>query len=195
MKKRSLILIVSAAFLTACQTTAPIQQVTTAVPTDPNVVGNDVLAARRVAGEDVPTLRGTNLLTIRTYHHTLQKGGKLKKEELIGASCRIKSDGFTGQVKTPGQIRVPDYGYASRLVTVQCDKEGYKTGFTNARAIDVDKTARMNSAAGGGVIGIVAMGVINAVDDKKNNKFEYRPASVYMNRIGCETMKGGCRSR
>lgn len=195
MKKRLLAPVLAAVFLTACQTTAPIRQVTTAVPTDPNVVGNDVLAARRAAGEDVPTLRGTNLLTIRTYHHVLQKGGRLKKEELIAATCNIQSDGFTGEVQTPGQIRVPDYGYASRIVTVRCNKEGYKEGFASVRAIDVDKTGRMNAAAGGGVIGIVAMGVINAVDDNKNNKFEYAPASVYMNRIGCETAKGGCRSR
>ena len=194
MKKLSTTLLATL-FLSACQTTAPIQQVTTVVPTDPTIVGNDVLAAQRAAGEDVPILRGTNLLTIRTYHHAIQKGGKLKKSELIGASCNIESDGFTGEVKTPGQIRVPDYGYASRLVIVRCNQEGYKEGFTNVRAIDVDKTGRMNAAAGGGVIGIVAMGVINAVDDKKNNKFEYHNASVYMNRIGCETAKGGCRSR
>lgn len=195
MKFSKLSAVATTVFLVACQTAQPIRQVTTAVPTDPNVVGGDVLAARRAAGEDVPALRGSNLLTIRTFHHAIQKGGKYKKGELVGATCAIESDGFKGQVQTPGQIRVPDYGYASRLVTIRCEMEGYKQGFTSVQAIDVDKAARLNSGAGGGLIGVVAMGVINAVDDEKNNKFEYPQASVYMNRIGCETAQGGCRSR
>lgn len=182
--------------LAACQTTMPISQVKTAVPTNPNVVNGDVLQAQREAGADIPELRGTKLLTVRTYHYMdAEKTKNKKRVEFAGASCLLESDGFTATVTTPGQVRIPDYGYASRLITVKCNAEGYKTDFTNVAAYDATKSARTSSGANSGLIGVVAMGLINAADNEKNNKFEYRAANVLMNKIGCETTRTGCKSR
>lgn len=182
--------------LAACQTAMPISQVKTAVPTNPNVVNGDMLQAQREAGADIPELRGTKILTVRTFHYiNSEKTQNKKKVEFAGANCALESDGFTSTVTTPGQVRIPDYGYASRLVSMRCDADGYKTGFNNVAAYDATKSARTSSGAGGGLIGVVAMGLINVADNEKNNKFEYPVASVLMNRTGCETTKFGCKSR
>lgn len=182
--------------LAACQTAMPISQVKTAVPTNANVVNGDVLQAQRLAGADIPALRGTKLLTVRTHHYIdSEKTKNKKKVEFAGANCSLQSDGFTATVTSPGQVRIPDYGYASRLVSVKCDAKGHKTGFMSVAAYDATKSARSSAGAGNGLIGLVAMELINAADSEKNNKFEYRVANVLMNQIGCETTKSGCKSR
>ena len=177
-----------------CQKALPIAQVTSALATDPSITNGDVLAKRRAAGEDIPQLRGTALVTVRAYHHEIVKSGTPKKKEIAGARCNLQSDGYTAQVQTPGQVRVPNYGYASRLISVNCNAENHKTGYASVKAYDATKSSRLGAGASGGLIGVVAVEIINAADDVKNNEFEYSPAQVYMNRLGCENTKRGCRS-
>jgi hypothetical protein len=197
MRIKLLLAIVATVAVTGCVKDKPIAQVTTARITEPGARGFDVFAARRASGEKLPYLKGMNTLTVRTFHHVPSKKSKkrFKPEEMIDADCHIDGVGFKGQVKTPGQVRVPDYGKASRQVSVRCKKPGYENGFSNVAAFDVDKNARRAAGANEGILGLVVVEIINAADDDENNEFDYRPALVYMNPVNCEATRQGCRTK
>lgn len=182
--------------LTGCVKHQPIAELATIKPTEPGARGFDVFAARRDAGEKIPMLKGIDVLTIRTYHHVPPKRrkGRFERKEMVGAQCAIISEGFHATVKTPGQVRVPDYGKASRKATVECKKDGYRSGIKAVAVYDVDKAGRRAAGANNGLLGLVVVEVINAADNDDDNEFDYQVAEVYMNRIGCETTKQGCRS-
>ncbi|MEM1378859.1 MAG: hypothetical protein AAGG69_15870 [Pseudomonadota bacterium] len=165
-----------------------------AVPTDPNTVGGDVLALRRAAGADIPQLRGSEFVTVRTFHY-LPDGNRFKRTELTGVSCVLEGEGYTANVVTPAQAQVPDYGFASPAIRVQCNKDGYKPSFKNITAFDATKAARMNASGQGGLIGVLGMGIINAADKGRRNDFKYPLAMMIMNLENCEQLKVGCRSR
>jgi hypothetical protein len=113
--------------------------------------------------------------------------------ELEGIDCALESEGYRASIKTPAEIKVPDYGYASRPVSVHCQAPGYKTGFASVQPYDKTSAERLDAASNNGLVSIVAVALIDAATDKKKHDYSYRPVSVTMNRIGCEKEKSGCR--
>ncbi len=196
MRQKALRTVVCLLSLTACVKHQPIAEVTSIKSTEPGARGYDIFAARRASGEKIPMLKGIDVLTVRTYHHvpSSRRKGRFKREELTGARCFVISEGFRATVKTPGQLRVPDYGKASRKATVECEKEGYRNGIKSVDTFDVEKAKRRAYGANNGLLGMVVVEVINAADNDENNEFDYRVAEVYMNRIGCDKTKRGCHT-
>ena len=196
MTKKTLLALSAAALaISACTTSQPIAMTAVAVPTDPTVTNGDVLAARRAEGADIPALRGSEFVTVRTYQYVPGTNGRAKREELTGVPCILLGEGYSAQIVTPGQARVPDYGYASPSISVQCQQAGYRDGIGNVTAFNATESGRMNAAAGGGLIGVVGMGIINAASSDRNDDFKYPEVAIVMNRTDCETQPGGCRSR
>lgn len=180
--------------LAGCQTGKPIAMSVTATPTVSGIQGSDVLAPQRAAGQDVPPLRGQEIVTVRTFEHVRKKDAQSSTyTEIEDVACTLESEGYRAAIKTPAEVRVPDYGYASRPVSVSCSAPGYKTALASATAYNKTAEARMSSAGSGGLAGVVVVALINAASDEKKHDFAYRPIRVTMNRIGCEKSKGGCR--
>ncbi len=180
---------------TGCQTAKPIAMSVGVTPTSPNIQNGDVLAPQRNSGLDIPLLHGTEIVTIRTYETVLDKEqGRSRTVEIENIGCSVESDGYKASIKTPAEVRVPDYGYASRPISVQCNAPGYKPSFKNQTAYNKTFEQRMSGAHNGGLIGVVAVAVINAASDERKHDFGYRPIDVTMNRVGCESAKIGCRN-
>lgn len=180
---------------TGCQMAKPIAMSVAVTPTSPNIQNGDVLAPQRNAGLDIPPLHGTEVVTIRTYETVMDKErGRSRTIELENIGCQVESDGYKASIKTPADVRVPDYGYASRPISVQCNAPGYRPSFKNQSAYNRTFEQRMNGAHNGGLIGVVAVAVINAASDEKKLDFGYHPIDITMNRIGCESAKVGCRN-
>ena len=167
----------------ACATNkAPLKMTKTVTPTSP-IENGDYYAKRRAAGEDLPERRGSEFIEIRTYHKVAtEKNGQksTKREELTDVNCILKGDGFRAEFITPAQIEVPDYGYASSSLRIECKHPGYNTAFHNTKPYDIDKESRMNSSTSGGLLGVFVVAAINAADDEKNNNFGYRPADILL---------------
>lgn len=180
--------------LAGCQTAKPISMSVSAVPTAKGVQYGDALAPQRAAGEDIPPLKGQKMVTVRTYGVAGKSDGQFASQtELEGIDCALESEGYHASVKTPAEIKVPDYGYASRPVSVHCQAPGYKTGFASVQPYDKTSAERLDAASNNGLVGIVAVALIDAATDKKKHDYNYRPVMVTMNRIGCEKEKSGCR--
>lgn len=180
--------------LAGCQTGKPIAMTVTATPTVSGIQGSDVLAPQRAAGQDVPPLRGQEIVTVRTFEHVRKKGSELSSyTEIEDVACTLESEGYRAAIKTPAEVRVPDYGYASRPISVRCSAPGYKTAFGSASAYNKTADDRLSSAGSGGLAGVLVVALINAASDEKKHDFTYRPIRMTMNRIGCEKSKGGCR--
>lgn len=164
-----------------CQTSKPVSMVVDATPTVPAVQHGDVLAAQRAAGQDIPEVRGFDYVTIRAVAVLRDvETGRSKNEELEGVPCTVSSEGYTAKVKTAAQVKVPNYGYASRPIKVHCKAPGYKDGIKTIAAYDITSAKRLSSAASGGLIGVVVVGLIDAADSKGDNTFGYPEARVYM---------------
>ncbi|MDX5594261.1 hypothetical protein [Pseudovibrio sp. SPO723] len=180
--------------LAGCQTTKPIAMSVTATPTVPGTQNGDVLAKQRAAGQDIPELRGQEIVTVRTYeYHRESKNQVASKKEIEGISCEITSDGYKASLKTPAEVRVPDYGYASRPITASCKAPDYRDGHASVTAFSKTSQDRLSSASGGGLLGVVAVALIDAATDHKKHDYAYPTLSVTMNRIGCEKSVVGCR--
>ncbi|WP_156462644.1 hypothetical protein [Rhizobium sp. Leaf262] len=185
---------VSGMALSGCQTHKPIAMSVAATPTSPNIQHGDVLAPQRTAGQDIPALRGNEIATIRTYEYTKKNDSDFStRSEIEAVDCVLESDGYKASIKTPAQVRVPDYGYASRPISVRCTATGYRPGVANVVAVNKSADQRMSSGSNAGLAGIVVMAVVNAASDQKKDDFVYPPINVTMNRIGCETSKVTCR--
>lgn len=154
----------------------------------------DVLAAQRRAGQDIPPLKGQQVLTVRSYEY-VQKADEpfASSTEIEGIDCGVESEGYRASLKTPAEVRVPDYGYASRLITVRCHTPRHKPSFVTVQPYDKTSSDRLRVGSSAGLGPLLAMAIIDAATDKKTHEFNYPPAHVTMNRIGCETEKVGCR--
>jgi hypothetical protein len=160
------------AFAAGCQTAKPIAMSVAVTPTATNIQNGDVLAPQRRAGLEIPPLHGTEIVTIRTYETVMEKtNGRSSTIELENIGCQVQSDGYTASIKTPAEVRVPDYGYASRPISVQCNAAGYKPAFKSRMAYNKTTKRRMSGAHNGGLIGVVAVAVINAASDEKKHDF------------------------
>ncbi|WP_428696293.1 hypothetical protein [Stappia sp.] len=193
---RHAVLIVTATGLAACQTTKPIAMSVSYQPTSPTATHGDVLAEARAGGQKIPQLRGTEFITVRSYHYTLHKeSGTGIKEEMTGAECTLESDGYTASFRTPAQVKVPNYGYASRPVSVRCNAPGYKSGFANASAENETRRKIYQSGAGAGLVGLMTAAIIDAANSEDNDDFKYPLVSVTMNREDCDSSRLGCRAQ
>ena len=180
--------------LAGCQTTKPIAMSVTATPTVSGIKNGDVLAPQRASGQDIPALRGQEMVTIRTYERLKKPDAQFSSlTEIEGITCEIESEGYKATVKTPAEIRVPNYGYASRLISSRCHAPGYKSGFESVKAYNKTGEQRMSSAGSGGVVGVVLVALIHAATDEKKHEFAYPPLKVTMNKLGCEKTKTGCQ--
>lgn len=180
--------------LAGCQTAKPIAMSVSVTPTTSGGVGSDVLAAERQAGQDIPPLEGQEVVTVRTYEYTLKtEAVSATRTELEGIDCVLESDGYRAEVKTPAQVTVPDYGYASRPIRVNCRAPGFNTGTATVQIFSKTTSGRMETAQHGGLAGVVLVAMIDAATDKKKHDYGYLPADVTMNRVGCEATRAGCR--
>ncbi|WP_249695253.1 hypothetical protein [Stappia sp. WLB 29] len=190
------LVIASAVGLAACQTTKPIAMSVSYQPTSPTATHGDVLAEARAQGQNIPQLRGTEFITVRSYHYTLHKdSGTGVKEEMTDAECKLESDSYTASFRTPAQVKVPNYGYASRPVSVRCDAPGYKTGFANAGAENETRKKIYRSGSGAGLVGLMTAAIIDAANSEDNDDFKYPLVSVVMNREDCDSSTLGCRAQ
>ncbi|MGZ9718511.1 hypothetical protein [Rhizobium miluonense] len=180
--------------LTGCQSAKPIAMSVNALPTAKGVQYGDVLAPQRAAGQDIPSLKGQRVVTVRTYEDVRKKDAQFStREEMEGVDCALESEGYRASVKTPAEIRVPDYGYASRPVAVRCQSPGYRAGYATVQPFDKTSSERLGAASNNGLAGVVVVALIDAATDKKKHEFSYPPVYVTMNRIGCEKERSGCR--
>jgi hypothetical protein len=60
---------VLALLLVGCQSTKPIAMSVNATPTASGIKNGDMLAPQRASGQDIPQLRGQEMVTIRTYEN------------------------------------------------------------------------------------------------------------------------------
>lgn len=179
--------------LAGCQTGKPIAMSVGVTPTNDSQNG-DVLASYRSAGQDIPALKGTEVVTVRTYSYVRKPDSDVNSRiEVEDVACKLESDGYTASIRTPAEVRVPDYGYASRPITVQCNAPGYKPGIKTAAAFNRTMEQRMSNAGQGGLAGVVLVAMINAASDEKKHDFGYRPVDVTMNSVNCAESKQGCR--
>lgn len=177
---RCLSLMAVTALLAGCQTSQlPITNVTTATSSMAGSNGLDVYAGRRKAGEAVPDFRGDQLVEIRSFAYEKSKDSSRKKRvEFAGANCSLKGTGFQGSAITPAKVRVPIYGYASSELVIRCVADGYGPVVHTARAINKTKSDRMQSASGGGLLGVVFVAAVNAASDETKHVFLYPPVNV-----------------
>lgn len=180
--------------LAGCQTAKPISMSVAATPTAKGVPYGDALAPQRAAGEDIPALKGQKIVTVRTYGYAGKSDAQFTtRTEIEGIDCALESEGYRASVKSPAEIKVPDYGYASRPVSVHCQAPGYKPGYASAQPYDKTTAERLDAGSNNGLVGLVAVALIDAATDKKKHDYAYRQVDVTMNRIGCEKEKSGCR--
>lgn len=167
--------------IAGCQTAKPVSMVVDATPTVASVKHGDVLAAQRASGQDIPEVRGFDYVTVRAVAVLRdEETGRSKNEELEGIPCTVSSEGYTAEVKTAAQVKVPNYGYASRPIEVRCKAPGYKDGIKTVSAYDITSSNRLNSAASGGLLGVMVVGLIDAADSKDDHKFGYPEVRVNM---------------
>ncbi|AOO81639.1 hypothetical protein [Bosea vaviloviae] len=187
--------LVLAAALGGCQTAKPIAMSVSVTPTTKEGAAfGDVLAAQRKAGQDIPPLKGQQVLIVRSYEY-VQKADEpfATSMEIEGIDCGVESEGYRASLKTPAEVRVPDYGYASRLISVRCHTARHKPSFVTVQPFDKTTSDRLRAGSNAGLAALVAVAIIDAATDKKTHEFSYPPAHVTMNGIGCETEKVGCR--
>lgn len=180
--------------LSGCQTAKPIAMTVTATPTVPGTQHGDVLARQRAEGQDIPALQGQEVVTLRTYEYSREADSLgATRAELEGTACVLESEGYRAEVKTPAQVSVPDYGYASRPIRVNCSAPGFRTSHATLEPFSRTSANRMDSAQQSGLAGVLIVALVDAASDRKTHDFGYRPAEITMNRIGCEAKPAGCR--
>ncbi|MBX8828369.1 hypothetical protein, partial [Ochrobactrum sp. SFR4] len=73
-----------------------------ATPTASGIKNGDMLAPQRASGQDIPQLRGQEMVTIRTYENIKKPDVQFATlTEIEGVTCEIESDGYKATVKTP----------------------------------------------------------------------------------------------
>lgn len=151
--------------------------------------GQDIYGVRRAAGENVPTMRGNQILEIRTFAtETNDFGNEVAGQELPGSECLVKAEDAATRIRTPGALHVPLYGYRSPDMTVQCIRPGFKDSIASVTKFNLtaaqNQQAIANAAATGGIIGAlvgVAVGAaVAAANDPTNDEFNYRAPRLLM---------------
>ena len=139
----------------------------------------DVHEPKRRAGQaGLPEFAGDQLVEVRAF--TYQDGNG--EVEMPGATCTVSAADFSATTQTPAKVRVPLYRGQSSTLAVACEKAGYAKKMITLAPIDVTRTNRMSSGAGGGLIGVVAVAAIDSMSDNTKNEWRYPLARVVMER-------------
>ncbi len=180
---RNFLLVFLVSILSGCaKTYLPVNNVVTVNSTFPGASGLDVYAGKRANGEDVPAYRGDQLVEVRSFVKRFDKGAKRKKTvEFTGAKCELTGTGFKAAFTTPSKVRLPIYGNESSELAIRCISEGRDPVLVTRRAYNKTKTDRLNHSASAGLLGVVAMGTINAMSNDKKHVFLYPPIWVTFN--------------
>lgn len=169
--KKPLALLAIASTMTACSV-ADIE--TPPIPITPNdsaaSIGIDVYGRARARGNPVPRFRGQNTVTVRT--NGKQKDGGFG--ELVGTPCTVDSGLYKARFQTPANVVVPDYGPNSPALFVRCVYPDGRDASATVNAYNLTAQQRGAGAAGGGILGAIIVGAVNAaVTDPNKDEFAY----------------------
>ena len=187
---RAIGLVLLLAGLSACGTPPlPLADVAVIKAADGSTDGMDIYAVRRAAGEQVPALRGNQIVEVRTYlPKTNDFGQEVPGQEIAGALCDVILDNHRAQVRTPGGVHVPLYGYQTAAFSVECQLDGFKKAIVVAQPFNqtiAQRRAAAGAAAGsagllGALVAVVVVEGINAASDETNDEFRYALPPVLM---------------
>lgn len=187
--KNSILLLVAAVLVSACgPKLLPLSDVQQLQARDGSY-GQDIYGFRRAAGEDVPTMRGNQIVPIRTFTvKTNDFGNEVADQEVADAECLVKAEDAEARIRTPGALHVPVYGYRSPDMTVQCIKPGYQDAVNLINKFNLTQQRKnqavANAAASGGLIGalvgVAVTAAISAANDPKNDDFNYRAPKLFL---------------
>jgi hypothetical protein len=144
--------------------------------------GQDIYGKRRVSGEAVPTMRGNQVVEIRTFTaKTNDFGNEVADQEVAGAECLVKAEDAEARIRTPGALHVPLYGYRSPDMTVQCIKPGFRDAVSTVNKYNLTQAQRAQSinaaGAGAGLIGALVATAVNvavaAANDPTDDDYNY----------------------
>lgn len=142
--------------------------------------GTDVYAEKRTKGEKVPEFAGDQIVEVRSYE-ALESG--LAGDEFAGAQCNVDARDFSAQVTTPAKVRVPIYRRQSSELSVSCQHPDFKPKSSVVGVYNKTKSDRMAYSGGGGLLGVVAVAVVNEMSDETAHEFQYAPAKLVMEKI------------
>ncbi|WP_102108593.1 hypothetical protein [Oceaniglobus roseus] len=169
-------LLATLTLLAACEVadvTTPPVNITPKVPGD--AVGLDVYARPRARGNPVPRFRGQETVTVRTRGTGAQGGST----EITGLACQLDSGIYTARFQTPANVIVPNYGPNSPALFIRCTHPDGRSGSSTVTVYNATAEQRSQNAAGGGLLGAVIVGAINAArTDPERDEFKYRNATV-----------------
>jgi hypothetical protein len=176
-------LLVAAIFLAGCaKKPMEVDRITQISPAN-GAKGLDVYASKRKAGEAAPEMSGDQVVPVRTY---IAGGGALggRGKEFAGANCIVKANNYEARVTTPAKIRVPIYRMNSSMLSVRCEKEGFRTKTAEFAVYNKTKNDRYAAGSRAGVAGLLVMAVVNGLSDESKHDFLYPPLNVEMTPIG-----------
>ena len=144
--------------------------------------GQDIYGFRRAQGENVPNMRGNQVVEIRTFTaKTNDFGNEVADQEIAGAECVVIAEDSQAKIRTPGALHVPLYGYRSPDMTVQCIKPGFQDAVNAIGKYNLTQAQRSqaisNAAASGGIIGALVGVAVNvavaAANDPTDDDYNY----------------------
>ena len=139
--------------------------------------GLDVYEPKRQASQSaVPEFAGDQLVEVRTYTYKEDSG----EVEIAGATCSLSAADYSATMQTPAKVRVPLYRGQSSTLAVACELPGYKKRMVTVSPFDATRSARFGSAAGAGVLGVVAVAAVDALSDNTKNEWRYPLARVVL---------------
>ena len=187
---KALLAIACILLLSACGTPPmPLADVAVIKAADGATDGMDIYAMRRAAGERVPALRGDQIVEVRTYLPKINDfGQEVPGQEIAGALCDVVLDNHRAQVRTPGGVHVPLYGYQTAAFSVECQLDGFRKAIVVAQPFNqtiAQRRAAAGAAAGsagllGALVAVVVVEGINAASDETNDEFRYAVPPVLM---------------
>ena len=109
-----------------------------------------------------------------------QKTGK-DEQEVLGASCAIKGNGYTARVITPAQVELPTYLGKTDPVQVTC-KAAERTASETLEPYNATLARLSSTSSSGGLLGAVISGAVSgiakATRDPSKDEFAYRQMFV-----------------
>ena len=137
--------------------------------------GIDVHEPKRANGQStVPEFAGDQLLEVRTFASKPDSG----EIEVAGATCTLSAADFNATMQTPAKVRVPLYRGQSSTLAVACEMPGYARRMVTIAAYDATRQQRYAGGANGGLMGVVAIGAIDAFSDNTRNDWRYPPVRI-----------------
>lgn len=158
---RTFALIAVGAMLSGCMKLAPIE-------TPPQ----QVTFASKSAASKPKELQQTEIRTVAS-----STPGKAADKEILGAKCRLQSEGYTANIVTPTYVMLPVYTGRSSPMTMTCQGDGSKVAKTyNQQNLTLQRIQQTQDTSGS-VIGILvtaaAKGVIKSTRNPLKDEFGF----------------------